>query len=116
MIFIRRNEDFPENFSIGLRYKPRDGRSAIILLRCNGPHGPFNGGFNPSHEHFHYHIHRASPEAIEAGEAPEKYASKTTEFASYEEALQFFVKIVNLNATDSREYFPSRLQFDFFFE
>jgi hypothetical protein len=115
-MLMRRCEDFRENFSIGLVYNPRDGRSAIPLLRCNGPHGDFNRGFDPSHAHFYYHIHRATAEAIAAGESPERCAEKTTEFASYSEALQFFVRAVNLNAKDSQRYFPAGIQIDFTFE
>ncbi len=37
-VFIRQNEKFPENFSIGLDYLPQDG-GRVPLLRCNGPHG-----------------------------------------------------------------------------
>jgi len=109
-MFLRKSEDFPENFSIGLSYSPNDGRSSIMLLRCNGKHGPFNNGSDPDHPHWHYHIHRASERAMEAGSAPEKYAEKTMEFASYEEALQYFLRAVNLNAEDSSKHFPAAIQ------
>ena len=56
--FFRRSEDFPENFSIGLSYDPKDGSGEITLLRCNGPHGVFNGTFDPTHPHWGYHIHK----------------------------------------------------------
>ena len=45
-VFMRINEDFPENFSIGLEYHPQEERGSICLLRCNGPHGDF---FRRSH-------------------------------------------------------------------
>lgn len=106
-MFMRKNEDFPENFSIGLIYNPNDERGKIILLRCNGKHGDFNRSFNPAHSHFDYHIHRASEDAIEAGLSPEKDAVKTTEFASFEEGLQFFLKEVNLNTKDAGKHFPA---------
>jgi hypothetical protein len=41
--FIRRSDDFPENFSIGLNYDPKDGSGEITLIRCNGQHGVFGG-------------------------------------------------------------------------
>jgi hypothetical protein len=115
-IFLRQNVDFSENFSMGLTYSPRDGRDAIILLRCNGKHGDFNGKFDPEHPHWDFHIHRATEEAINAGFTPEKFAEKTTEFASFEEAIQVFVKKVNLNLKDAQKHFPNRSQIDFDFE
>jgi len=110
VMFMRQSEDFPENFSIGLKYYPHDGRSAITLLRCNGQHGNFNKSFDPDHPHSYYHIHRANEDAIEAGETAEKGAYKTEEYASFEEALQYFVKAINLNAQDAQKYFPPNTQ------
>ncbi|WP_420238107.1 hypothetical protein ACOBR2_00415 [Telmatobacter bradus] len=110
-VFLRKNEDFSENFSIGLIYSPGDGRDAITLLRCNGKHGDYNKSFDPEHPHCDFHIHRATERAIEAGYAPEKFADKTTEFASFEEALQVFVKMINLSSDDARKYFPANTQF-----
>jgi hypothetical protein len=55
-VFMRINEDFNENFSIGLNYSPRDERGTVCLLRCNGPHGDFLGGPLPSESHSRYHI------------------------------------------------------------
>ena len=34
-VFMRQNEDFPENFSIGLKYLSAEDRGEITLLRCN---------------------------------------------------------------------------------
>jgi hypothetical protein len=114
-VFIRKNADFPENFSIGLIYSPNDGiRQEINLLRCNGKHGVCNRG-DPNHPHWNYHIHRASEAALEAGEAAEKYAVTTAEFASLEEAVQYFVKAVNVNPLDVSKHFPKGVQTEFDF-
>jgi hypothetical protein len=107
VMFMRKNEDFPENFSIGLIYNPHDGQGEITLFRCNGKHGDCNRSFDPSHPHSDFHIHRATEDAIESGQAAEKDAVLTTEFASFEEGLQFFLKEVNLNAKDAKKYFPA---------
>ena len=116
LMFMRINEDFPENFSVGLKYVPNDERGEIDLLRCNGQHGVFNGsGFKPNQAHWEYHIHRADEAAIVAGLRPEKYAVKTAEYASFEEAVQYFVMAVNLSKTDAQKYFPKRSQTDFAF-
>jgi hypothetical protein len=115
-MFIRQNEDFPENFSIGLTYSPHDGRDRITLLRCNGKHGDFNASFDPGHPHSDFHVHHASESAMEAGHAPEKFAVKTTEYASIEEAIQYFVKTINLSLKDAQRYFPAKTQIPFDFE
>ena len=56
--FMRRSEDLPENFSIGLVFLPQDGTGEVTLLRCNGPHGAFNDSFDPAHPHSDFHVHR----------------------------------------------------------
>lgn len=114
-VFLRQSLSFPENFSIGLRYSPKDGRDTITLLRCNGKHGDFNKSFDPEHPHCDFHIHKASEKAVDAGLAPEKYADKTTEYASFEQALQIFVKMINLSADDASKHFPTRMQTSFDF-
>jgi hypothetical protein len=108
-------EDFQENFSIGLTYSPHDGRDTLTLLRCNGKHGDYNKSFDPAHPHCDFHIHKATEEALTAGFAPEKCAEKTTEFASFEEALQVFVRMINLSSADAEKHFPARIQTSFDF-
>ncbi|MDR3764237.1 MAG: hypothetical protein P4M01_09105 [Acidobacteriota bacterium] len=114
-MFLRQNEDFPENFSIGLKYHPNDGRSEIILLRCNGKHGMFNKTGVPDHPHFDFHVHRATEVALAAGLRAESRAEKCEEFASLEEALQYFVVAINLEQKDANKHFPKSTQADFGF-
>jgi hypothetical protein len=112
-VFLRRNEDLPDNSSIGLVYLPKDGSGELTLLRCNGPHGGFNDSFDPAHPHWSYHVHRARAEMIEAGHRPEKSASPNQAFASCEAALHFFSKAANI--TDAVSHFAGGFQaaFDF---
>jgi hypothetical protein len=114
-VFLRKNTAFPENFSIGLVFNPQDGQSSIILLRLNGKHGSFNKSFDPEHPHCAFHVHIATEEAIKARSKPEKHAETTTEFASFEEALQVFVRRINLDAAEATKYFPAckQLLFEF---
>jgi hypothetical protein len=105
-VFLRRNIDFPENFSVGLIYHPNDGREALILMRCNGPHGECNGHFDASHPHWSYHVHKATEEAIESGLRPERKAEQVDAYGSFEEAIQYFVKEINLKKSDADKYFP----------
>jgi len=103
-VFIRINEDFPENFSIGLSYSPRDERGTICLLRCNGPHGDFLGTLALPDSHFRYHVHWAEADNIEAGLRAERGGKLAEGYASFREALDFFLRETNvINAT---EYFP----------
>jgi hypothetical protein len=86
----------------------RDGASEILLLRCNGPHGGYNDSFDPNNPHWGFHVHRASAAMIEAGLRPERIATATKEFASYEEALQYFFSTTNV--TDAWPHFPDVAQ------
>ncbi len=101
-VFMRKNADFHENFSLGIDFKPRDGTS-LCLLRCNGPHGSFEGEPRNEKWHFFYHIHRAKIKNIEAGVRAEQGGEPTREYASFEDALPFFLKIINLQ--EYRKYF-----------
>jgi hypothetical protein len=109
-VFMRQSEDLPENFSIGLAFLAKDGSGEVVLLRCNGPHGEYNDSFDPGHPHDDYHVHRASAEMIEAGLRPEKAATINRDFASYEEALQYFLRTTNI--TDASTYFADFMQGD----
>ena len=106
-VFFRKSEDFPENFSIGLSYDQHDGTPEIVLLRCNGQHGIFNGSLDPQHPHWDYHIHRASTTAIERAE---KFAETTRAYSSYGQAVQYFLKLINLDAGQAAKFFPNESQ------
>ncbi len=110
--FLRVNERFPENFSIGLVYHPRDEPGALTLLRRNGPHGEHVNEPEDPHPHFGYHVHRANAEAINAGLSPEKQAAPTDAYASFPEALQYFLKAVSI--TGAEAYFPASPQLPLF--
>lgn len=79
-----------------------------MLLRCNGPHGEYNANFDPQHPHGEFHVHRATEEAIRAGLRSEVFASRTKEFASYREALSYFLREVNI--VDAANYFADQRQ------
>ena len=107
-MFVRINDSFNENFSIGLVFHPRDGRPDIQLLRCNGPHGPHVENYDDPITHNEYHVHLATTQAMEAGEAPERHAEVNKQHASYEEALRYFLFEINL--VDPDRYFPGASQ------
>jgi len=113
-VFLRRSEDLPENFSIGLAFLPKDGSGEVVLLRCNGPHGSYNDAFDPEHQHWDFHVHQATVDMMEAGLRPEKSASASGEFGSFEEALQYFLRVTNIR--EGLTYFPKMMQRAFRFE
>jgi len=112
-IFLRRSEDFPENFSIGLVYLPKDGTGEVALLRCNGPHGGYNDAVDPEHPHWEHHVHQATAAMIEAGLRPEKEATESRDFASFEEALEYLLRVTNVR--DGLSHFPKIMQRTFQF-
>ena len=113
-VFMRMHNEFNENFSIGLVHAPRDGSGEVVLLCCNGPHGEYNANFDPQHPHAEFHVHRASEEAIRAGFRPEKRADRTEHFASFREALSYFLREVNI--VNAAMYFPDERQTRLSFE
>jgi len=116
LVFMRQSDDFPENFSVGLTYHPKDGRPEIVLLRCNGPHGVYNGSGSAdvNHSHWNYHIHKANEKSLEEGFRAEKSAEKTLEYASYNEAVDYFVNLINVRGADADKHFPKNVQSNFF--
>ena len=106
-VFIRINERFRENFSIGLRVYPK-GNPSMHLLRFNGKHGEYKD-FVTESTHFEYHIHRATVETI-SDKLP--YAEVTDRYASYEEALKYFLEYTNI--INSEKYFKISSQLSLF--
>jgi hypothetical protein len=101
--FIRCNVQFNENFSVGLDYNPREEKGTICLLRCNGSHGETK--IYPHHSAFH--IHMANAETINSGLKPESNIHVTTDYASLDEAIQFYLRKINVTMQDRKNYFPS---------
>lgn len=102
-VFIRISEKFEENFSIGLKFDSPEGES-ITLLRCNGPHGEYLDPNAQPHWHSDYHYHRANIRNIDLGKKPEAGGTHTIEYASYRQALRFFLRTTAIQWTDS--HFP----------
>jgi len=102
--FIRFNTKFPENFSIGLDYNPREEKGTICLLRCNGTHG--ENKQIPHHDSFH--VHKATAETINSDAKPESNIEITQEYGSIEQAIQYFLKFINLRQEDRNTYFPEK--------
>ena len=85
--FIRYNIRFPENFSVGLDYNPREEKGTICLLRCNGSHGE-----NKQIQHHQsFHIHKATAFTINSKLKSESFIEITNQYASLEQAIQYYV-------------------------
>lgn len=98
--FIRRHIDFHENFSIGLDFHPA-GEKELPLIRCNGNHGEVVENLLKPNPHHDYHIHILKAEDLEKDIRKVSLEGITKEYDSFEKALQYFVKRVNIqNAGD----------------
>jgi hypothetical protein len=100
--FIRELVKLPENFSIGLDYNPKDEKGVIKILRCNGLHG----GHKEFPHHAHCHIHQATALSINNGLDPTNTAIITNEYTTLSQAIQFFLRYVNVKSADALKYFP----------
>ena len=90
LIYQRQHLADESDFSCGVAYLPRDG-SLLTLARYNGP----------SHVHgtiaYRPHIHRATEEAIAAGEKPEQEAEETDRYRTLEGALACLIDDFHLS-------------------
>jgi len=100
--FITQSLVFDENFSIGLVFNPKDEKGTITLLRCNGRHG----GTEEFPHHAEWHIHYADAERINSGLKSEGKITSTKEYSTFESAIQFYIKHINLLPEDRQKYFP----------
>ena len=100
-IFIRQNQTFIENFSIGLNCKIPALSNSVSLIRYNGSHDPRD---NIQH-HLKPHIHRITSEEIQAGylKHPNKNIQETNKYNTFEEGLIVFFK--DMNITNWQEHF-----------
>lgn len=110
--FISKNFTFQENFSIGLVYYPKDEKGSIVLLRVNGPHGPNEN--MPHHEGPHVHVSTAV--RINAGLKPEGKIEAIVPYATVDDAIQYFLKRINVMVADRQKHFPppnNQIDFNF---
>jgi len=99
-VFMRINETFNENFSIGLVYHPINDKG-IMLFRCNGPHNHEERQNSNHHNSYHYHIE--TEDNILEDLNPMYHSVIVDEYATFKEAFQFFVKHCNIK--NAEEYF-----------
>ncbi len=112
-VFIRQNDKFIENFSIGLRYRTRDRRlGTVTLIRYNGPHGETSRG--PDGHFGKSHIHRVTARELteENREPQERHREITDRYGTYEQALRVFFK--DIATSNHLDYFGELWQLELF--
>ena len=112
-VFIRQNDKFIENFSIGLRYKTKDRTlGTITLVRYNGPHGETSRG--PGGHFGRPHIHRVTARELAEGnrEPQERHRDMTDRYSTFEEALSVFFQ--DIAASNYLDYFRELRQLELF--
>ncbi len=119
-VFIRQNQHFIENFSIGLVYKSSKFQKSLNIVRYNGPHDSETVENNKkkrrkSH-HPMPHIHKMKEEDINSNSSNPKPTNleMTKKYNSLEEGLLVFFKDINI--TNWQSYFSELEQGDLFNE
>ena len=108
-VFIRQNERFIENFSVGLRYRSNmAGLGDVTLVRYNGPHGDMS--IHPDGHYAKPHIHRITSVELASGsrEPRERDRAITDRYATLDNALRTFFD--DLNVTGAQQFFPELSQ------
>lgn len=109
--FMTQNAVFPENFSVGLVYKPKEEKGTIVLLRCNGMHG---GTVQHPH-HAYCHIHTVRAEFLNQGSKVENHIETTDQYSTFDSAIQFYISKINIDPSDRQKHFsPPSGQIDLF--
>ncbi len=112
-VFIRRNTEFIENFSIGLLYSPDEPTLATItLVRYNGPHG--ETGRDPDGHYAKPHIHRITVSELESGSVrpQERHREITERYGTFEQGSSIFFN--DTHVVNFEDYFPNLLQGNLF--
>jgi len=110
-VFMRQHIIFKENFSIGLVFHSEEGTS-YNLFRCNGNHGEVAVDILNPVPHYGYHTHKITAELLENNINDPKQNDLTKEYASYEQAMNYFCRYANVK--DADKYFPDINQMNMF--
>lgn len=107
-VFARQNEIIIENFSIGLKFKPKNQASlferTIVILRYNGAHGAYD--FSIDGHYSNYHIHSISKKYIDQGIYEARHITVTDKYNTFELAFNEFLKDINIINRD-KYLFPN---------
>ncbi len=112
-VFIRQNNEFIENFSIGLRFQTNSPTlGAITLIRYNGPHGETSR--DPDGHYARSHIHRITASELESGSVQPQETNRevTDRYSTFEQGLTVF--FTDIRVTNFEDYYPGLLQGNLF--
>jgi hypothetical protein len=99
---LNQNSFFQEDFSLVFIYYHKEDGGRYSLLRCNGIHGA--NKHIPHHNVTHEHTVRAAD--LNVGIKDEKYVKEVTAYTTFEQAVQYYVKRINIIDDDKQKYFP----------
>ena len=112
-VFIRQNNRFIENFSLGLRYQTGDrDRGTITLVRYNGAHG--EQALTPDAHFARPHIHYLTAQELAEGhlQPRDNRREVTDRYATFEDAIRTFLQDIGTIGSDA--YFPELTQLRLF--
>jgi hypothetical protein len=97
-VYFRQSTELPEDFSVGLIYKPLHEKE-ITLVRCNGDHGGHLNRIIDNKMLNGMHVHYAKEESLRAGCVSDHYAYEVeaSDYSNFEEAIEYFKNLVNLS-------------------
>lgn len=101
-VFLRRNIMIPHLFSIGLRYRTKEG--TVILCRYNGKHEHKNKIAN-TNKFNDFHIHRLHDKQLSDDTANMLDAESTQRYITFDEALLAFLNDCHIQ--DWQSIFPN---------
>lgn len=94
-VFTRQHVRFPENFTVGLRYRSPSGAS-YRLLRANGLHPGGHTNHIEGDSFTGFHVHRATERYQRAGYVEDAYAEESGAYSSLPQAIQHVQVVASL--------------------
>lgn len=112
-VFLRQHQDEKMNFSVGLQLLPPDSKD-LILFRCNGVHAVHKNQVREQVIVTGCHYHFATVEALAAKKPADHWATPTTDYSSFEQAVRVFAAKTRL--TDAAKHLSFMNQLGLFEE
>ncbi len=101
--FFTQNAFFKEDFSIGLVFVSKTEDGKILLIRCNGLHGPTTAWGH----HAYTHTHKPTVEGLNEGNKQPTLIERVDAYTTLEGGLHYFGNLINLKAEHKQKYFPT---------
>ena len=95
-VFVRVNNEIPGDFSVGVIYRPEGYDKGIVLRRYNGNSHSHTNKIEREKIVRKFHIHEATERYQDAGYKAEDYATISTGYSTYQEAIDRMIDECNL--------------------